>query len=284
MKPNKIYQPEQIAVKRSEINFADYNPRYMTDDVRKALKANLTKIGLLGGIVWNRRTGNLVSGHQRVSIMDSVNRYNPETGDNDYEFRVEAVDLDIVTEKEQNLFMNNRKVQGEYDEDMLRKMLKDIDYKQAGFDDFDMEMLGLGGVEDFNPTIDGGFDAPAPQGGNIAPPREWSKEDVIGDSAEMAAHDEITKEGGENHKIDRSTNFYEDTEANQLARHNEIQKIKDRIASNSDINRDGGLLSYVVISFKSPSEKANFMTDYGFPIEAKYIDGEEFVKSLEFGE
>ncbi|PWB09620.1 hypothetical protein NF347_08735 [Paramuribaculum intestinale] len=291
MKPNKIKQAEQRTVKRSEINFASYNPRTISDEARKKLKKNLQTVGLLGGVVWNMRSGNLVSGHQKVSIMDAVNRYDAETGANDYEFRVEVVDFDDKTEKEQNLFMNNRAVQGTYDDDMLRELLQGIDYTNAGFDDTDMQLLGLGDFGDYDmgdmfgddgeDATDGG-DADAP--GEPTESKDWSKGDVVGEREDLAIHDEMTKESGENHKLDRSADFYQDSEANQIARHNEVQKIKDRIASQNDVNKDGGMLSYVVISFKTPSEKVRFMEDYGFDPMAKYINGEEFVNKLEFGD
>ena len=134
------------AIKRSEINFVNYNPRKISDEAKKQLKANLKRIGLLGGVVWNKTTGNLVSGHQRVSVMDEVNRY--ESGENDYELRVEVVEMDEKTEKEQNIFMNNRSVQGEFDTDMLENMLSDIDYANAGLDDFDLQMLGIGEIDE----------------------------------------------------------------------------------------------------------------------------------------
>lgn len=291
MKPNKIRQAEQRTVKRSEINFASYNPRTISDEARKKLKKNLQTVGLLGGVVWNMRSGNLVSGHQKVSIMDAVNRYDAETGANDYEFRVEVVDFDDKTEKEQNLFMNNRAVQGTYDDDMLRELLQGIDYTNAGFDDTDMQLLGLGDFGDYDmgdmfgddgeDATDGG-DADAP--GEPTESKDWSKGDVVGEREDLAIHDEMTKESGENHKLDRSADFYQDSEANQIARHNEVQKIKDRIASQNDVNKDGGMLSYVVISFKTPSEKVRFTEDYGFDPMAKYINGEEFVNKLEFGD
>lgn len=291
MKANKIRQAEQRTIKRSEIQFASYNPRTISEEARKALKKNLQTVGLLGGVVWNMRSGNLVSGHQKVSIMDAVNRYNPETGDNDYEFRVEVVDFDDKTEKEQNLFMNNKAVQGAYDDDMLRELLSQIDYVNAGFSEMDMQMLGLGDFGDYDvlsafadPT-DADTDENSDSDGtpqNGAP--DWSKESVVGDRTDLAAHDEQTKESGENHKLDRSADFYADSEANQIARHNEVQKIKDRIASQNDVNKDGGMLSYVVISFRTPSDKVRFMEEYGFDPMAKYINGDEFRNKLEFGD
>ena len=58
----------------------------------------------MGGIVWNEDTGNLVSGHQKVSIMDEVNRYNLQTHENDYKLNVEVVHLDLKTENRRELF------------------------------------------------------------------------------------------------------------------------------------------------------------------------------------
>lgn len=250
------------------------------------------RVGVLGGIVWNKRTGNLVSGHQKVSIMDSVNRYDPETGKNDYELRVEPVDFDLKTEKEQNLFFNNKNVQGEYDEDMLRSMLDGIDYSLAGFGEFDMQMLGLGDFGDYDPMSDFGSDGEQydsedqPDNSTNAENGHgaWTKEQAMGEREDLAIHDDMTKDSEENHKLDRSNDFYSDTEANQIARHNEVQKIKDRIARQNDVNKDGGMLSYVVISFKTPDEKIRFMEDYGFDPTAKYINGDEFVHRLEFGD
>lgn len=291
MKTNKIRQAEQRTIKRSEIQFASYNPRTISEEARKALKKNLQTVGLLGGVVWNIRSGNLVSGHQKVSIMDAVNRYNPETGDNDYEFRVEVVDFDDKTEKEQNLFMNNKAVQGTYDDDMLRSLLSEIDYTNAGFSEMDLQMLGLGDFGDYDvlsafadPTDANPDDETAPDTAARRETKDWSKEEVVGDRTDLAAHDEMTMDSGENHKLDRSSDFYADNEANQIARHNEVQKIKDRIASQNDVNKDGGMLSYVVISFKTPTEKARFMEQYGFDPMAKYINGEEFQRKLEFGD
>lgn len=297
-KQNKIKQAEQRTVKRSEIQFASYNPRVISEDARKKLKKNMQTVGLLGGVVWNIRTGNLVSGHQKVSIMDAVNRYNPETGDNDYEFRVEVVDFDEKTEKEQNLFMNNKAVQGTYDDDMLRSLLSEIDYANAGFEDIDLQLLGLGDFGDFD-NMDFGFGdddasdtvadstSESESGDGLSGQpynKDWSKETVVGERQDLAIHDEMTKGSDENHKLDRSTDFYSDNEANQIARHNEVQKIKDRISRQNDVDKDGGMLSYVVISFKTPSEKVRFMESYGYDPMAKYINGEEFQHKLEFGD
>ena len=221
--------------------------REITQEARKNLKANLKRVGLLGGIVWNEVTGNLVSGHQRISVIDEVNKYNPDTRTNDYLIRVEVVHMDEKTEKEQNIFMNNRSVQGDFDSDMLKDMLDGIDYSLAGLNDFDLNMLGIGDL-DFSINDD-----------------IWRKEDILDDS--LSAIDEATKEGKENKDINRSNNFYEDSKENQIVRHNEVQKIKDRISNQNSFEKDNGMLSYVVLSFNSPTERANFMKMFGYGFE-----------------
>ena len=138
-------QAETKKVKRSVLNFASYNPRKISDKAKKALRDNIERVGLLGGIVWNKRTGNLVSGHQRVTILDEINGYDGKG--NDYFINVEVVDLSEKEEKEQNLFMNNKNVQGEFDEETLKTIMNDIDFSNAGFDDFDISSLCIGDTQ-----------------------------------------------------------------------------------------------------------------------------------------
>jgi len=130
---------ESITIQRSEINLADYNPRKLSDVARKQLKANIKRLGIMGGIVWNEATGNLVSGHQRISILDEINGY-PK---NDYAITVEKVDLSDKEEKEQNIFLNSKSVQGEFDSDLMANIITDIDPILAGLDEYDLTMLSL---------------------------------------------------------------------------------------------------------------------------------------------
>lgn len=275
---NKVQQAEVRQVMRSQITLAPYNPRKITPEARKLLKDNLKRVGLLGGIVWNEDTGNLVSGHQRVSVMDEINRYDPETQEHDYPITVSVVHFDEKTEKEQNLFANNRNAQGEFDDDMLRTMLTGIDYSYAGFDDFDLQLLGLGDTQE---VVDAFSDTQWTEG-QITGTGHGAAEDAQVNEAAAKRSQEF-KDAEENTKVDRSANFYQDSAENQLARHAEIQKIKDRIARQNDIDKDGGVLSYAIISFQSPSELENFLTEFGYPVGTKYINGREFLQRLEFG-
>lgn len=146
-KHEKYKQSETIVIKRSQINFAPYNPRKEDPEVVKKLKKNFKTVGYLGGIVWNSRSSFLVSGHKRVQTLDIINNYDgtPET---DYDIKVESVDLDDKTEREQNIFMNSPSAMGEFDMQKMKVLIPEIDYKAAGLSDADMNIYGISVMHD----------------------------------------------------------------------------------------------------------------------------------------
>lgn len=131
-----------MTISRSEIKNAPYNPRLISDKARKKLRDKIAKVGLVNAPVWNRRTGNLVSGHQRLSVIDSLERKQ------DYLITVDAVDLDEKTEKEMNVFLNNVSAMGEWDFDAFKDLAVDFDVSELegfGFDEPELQyMLGDG--------------------------------------------------------------------------------------------------------------------------------------------
>jgi hypothetical protein len=139
----KYFKSETVEILRSEITPAPYNPRTITDAARQSLKKSLKQYGVIGGLVWNRTTSNLVSGHQKLSILDELNKYNPQTRENDYMVKVEAIAVDEKTERELNIFFNNPSTQGQWDYDLLREMIPDIDYRAAGLTDEDLSIIGV---------------------------------------------------------------------------------------------------------------------------------------------
>lgn len=119
---------------RSEINLAGYNPRKITPEAKQKLRTNLKTMGLMGGIVWNKRTGNLVSGHQRLTVLDEDMKYNRKTMENDYKVIVTVVDLNEKDEKTQNIFFNNQTAMGFFDEDKLKDIMREVDFSElTGF-------------------------------------------------------------------------------------------------------------------------------------------------------
>jgi len=138
----KINQSETIIIKRSQINFAPYNPRKEDPKVVDELKRNFKRVGYLGGIVWNETTGNLISGHKRTQGLDIINKYDG-TEETDYEIKIEKVNLDEKTEKEQNIFMNSQSVQGKFDNFKLAELIPDIDYSFAGLNENDINIIQI---------------------------------------------------------------------------------------------------------------------------------------------
>lgn len=133
----KIKQSETITIKRSQINFAPYNPRKESKKVVDELKKNFKNIGYLGGIVWNEQTSNLVSGHKRLQTMDIIYDY-PK---NDYDVKVEKINIDIIAEKEQNIFMNSQDAQGEFDLPKLADLLNEVNISLTGISNETLELI-----------------------------------------------------------------------------------------------------------------------------------------------
>lgn len=139
-KPPKATKHQSFEIRdihRSQIQNAPYNPRKINDYQRSGLKRNLKKVGLLQPLIWNELTGNMVSGHQRLSILDELER------SEDYTLTVAVVNLDPTTEKEQNIFLNSTTFAGEFDFTALKNLLPDIDHLNAGLDLYDLNVIGV---------------------------------------------------------------------------------------------------------------------------------------------
>lgn len=113
---------------------APYNPRIISTEAKKKLKANIEKVGLLAPIVWNETTGNIVSGHQRIAVLDALKNTR------EYLLKVAKVTLSEIEEKEQNIFMNNPQAMGNFDLEKLDLLFreKDFDFVNTGFDTKDI--------------------------------------------------------------------------------------------------------------------------------------------------
>jgi len=139
----EITAHEQVVIKRSQIKNAPYNPRKISKRERENLYKLLDTHKLVDDIVWNARTGNVVSGHQRLTWIDLKAR---EKGLKDFDIKVNRIDVDEKEEKEINIGMNNDAAMGKFDMDMLGGLIEEIDYDLAGFDDKSLDVL-LGGFD-----------------------------------------------------------------------------------------------------------------------------------------
>lgn len=134
----RLKQSETRDIKRSEINLNPVNPKRHTEEAVKLQKKNLKKVGFLGGIVWNERTGNLIDGHRRVMAMDLLYKYDG-TSETDYTLKVEAVNLDEKQEKEQLTYMAVGNTKADFD--LIARYAPDIDLSDVGLGTEDLASI-----------------------------------------------------------------------------------------------------------------------------------------------
>ena len=114
-----------------QLNPAKYNPRkdlQPGDPEFEKLKRSMQEFGYVEPIVWNKRTGNIVGGHQRHKILLDMGMQ---------EVDCVVVDLDETKEKALNIALN--KIQGDWDYVKLKDLLEELDTGA-----FDIELTGFG--------------------------------------------------------------------------------------------------------------------------------------------
>lgn len=102
----------------TDMNRAAYNPRIDLqpgDEEYESIRHSLEKFSLVQPIVWNKRTNTVVSGHQRLTVLE---RMGVQTVD------VSVVDMDAVKEKELNIALN--KIEGTWDDRKLSAVLVEL--------------------------------------------------------------------------------------------------------------------------------------------------------------
>jgi DNA modification methylase len=114
---------------------AEWNPSTITDEQLRILAKNIDEWGFVEPIVWNRRTGRVVGGHQRLKVL--LARRFTET-------EVVAVDLSEKREKALNIALN--KTGGGFDLPALAGILAEldsagVDTELAGFPEAELEQL-----------------------------------------------------------------------------------------------------------------------------------------------
>lgn len=134
---------EKISV--GELKAASYNPRKDLkpgDAEYEKLKRSIQEFGYVEPVIWNKRTGTVVGGHQRLKVMKDLG----------YE-EVDCVVVDLDEQKEKALNIALNKISGEWDEGLLASLLKDLDNNgyDITFTGFDLaeaqELFGSGSFE-----------------------------------------------------------------------------------------------------------------------------------------
>lgn len=124
---------------------ADYNPRKDLkpgDAEYEKLKRSLEQFGYVEPVIWNKTTGRVVGGHQRLKVLIDLGIT---------EVECVVVELDEENEKALNVALN--KISGEWDKDKLALLIADL---QGA--DFDVSLTGFepAEIDDlFKDTLEG---------------------------------------------------------------------------------------------------------------------------------
>lgn len=270
MELNKYFKSETAEMLRSEIHPAPYNPRVIDDEARKLLKRSLKTYGVVGGIVVNRQTGfTIVGGHQKVLILDEMNKYDTETRENDYLLRVELVDMDETTEKELNIALNNLSMTGRWDYDKLAEMIPEIDYKAAGLTEADLSMIGV----DFMFQSEEEAGLPDAFQELMRETDEAHRQDVQQRAEERQEQRDAIKAAQETANIEQEKSLEEKIDHVKAMKKETLDKA-EQMASDAQ--------AYVMLSFDNWQNKVSFMRNAGYPDVVKFIKGEEFLERIEF--
>lgn len=101
----------------TELKAAPWNPRKISDAALAGLTESLRAFGYVEPIVWNKRSGYVVGGHQRLKVLKAEGVESVP---------VIVVDLDETKERALNVALNNPHTSGTFDNDSLQEILAAI--------------------------------------------------------------------------------------------------------------------------------------------------------------
>lgn len=136
-------QMEKIKIEK--LNPAEYNPRKDLkpgDSEYEKLKTSIQTFGYVEPVLWNKRTGNIIGGHQRFKVLVELGQT---------EIDCVVVDMDLENEKALNIALN--KVSGDWDKDKLMLLISDLqgadfDVSLTGFDPSELDDLFKDSLKD----------------------------------------------------------------------------------------------------------------------------------------
>lgn len=258
----KIKQSETKTIWRSQINLNPINPKRHNDAQIETQKKNLKKVGFLGGVVWNELSENLIDGHRRIKALDIINKYDG-SAETDYEVKVEAVEMDETTEKEQLTYMavGNTKP----DLDLIANYIGDIDYTDVGLSERDIEdILSFNDVANVEMmTLDDLFE-----------PKKTKKKDE-----EYEEEEPSEDEGKDEDEDDDTDEPVEESEEDYEARKAHMKMVKAQVKQKA---REDSLEeeAYITLSFSSFDAKQDFCEILGINAFATMAKGEEVMNLI----
>ncbi|WP_195509904.1 site-specific DNA-methyltransferase [Clostridium tyrobutyricum] len=123
---------QKVSVKK--LNPAKYNPRKDLkpgDPEYEKLKRSIETFGYVEPVIWNKKTGNIVGGHQRFKVLKQEGAK-----------EIECVVVDISSDDEKALNVALNKVSGEWNMPKLADILDELDKSM-----FDISLTGFDAAE-----------------------------------------------------------------------------------------------------------------------------------------
>ena len=242
------------------MNPAPYNPRTIDPSSRLRLKKSLQRNGLVELLVWNRRTGVLVSGHQRLAILDELE------GGLDYSLEVAVIDVDEVRERELNVSLNNEQMSGSFDLERLNDLVvstEGLDLDALGFSPADLRDLF---PDQLDPEH---IFAPAPEVMAEVEKISQTREDT------RSRREEGRSEGGSDGRdgverdveseVEAARQAESDLSASADAEAERIAGIKERKAAHRERAGEEDRAAYVSFVFGSHAELVRFLKALDLP-------------------
>lgn len=119
---------EYKQVKISDLHPAAYNPRVELkpgDGDFDRLEGSIKEFGNVEPILLNKRTGNVIGGHQRLAVLRHMGETETTAG---------VVDMDIEEEKLLNIALN--KIKGGWDYDKLGELMSQFEPTETAMSGF----------------------------------------------------------------------------------------------------------------------------------------------------
>ena len=140
----------------AELLPADYNPRKDLkpgDAEYEKLKRSIEQFGYVEPVIWNKTTGRVVGGHQRLKVLMDMGIT-----------EVECVVVEMAEDKEKALNIALNKISGDWDKDKLALLIADLqgadfDVSLTGFDPAEIDDLFKDSLKDG--VKEDGFDVDA---------------------------------------------------------------------------------------------------------------------------
>lgn len=227
-----------------DLKFADYNPRKISKENFARLRESIKNFGFTVPATVNMHPGRemvLIAGHMRTRAAQAEGLT---------EVPCLVVDLPLQKEKMLNIVLNNKNVQGEFDEEKLAEIIvklneEDADIKLTGFDDRQVSVL-----------LDDYMDTGNEEAEEDLEPTEGPTDSVVGEVYQLGPHRLLC---GDSTNPEHLKKLMDGKKADLILTDppynvNYEGKTDDALKIKNDKMSDEDFISFLTISFKNINE------------------------------